>query len=90
MSVRINIPHEWRHHTKDHTIVEVRGDTVGQCLNDLVRQFPRIELGLFDKDGKLQNYVSIYINRESSYPEVMTTPVKDGDEIDMVIMIGGG
>jgi len=90
MSTRINIPHEWRHHTKNNSIVEVCGNTVGQCLNDLVRQFPKIKLGLFDKDGKLQNYVSIYINRESSYPEVMTMPIKDGDEIDMVIMIGGG
>jgi len=90
MSVRINIPHEWRHHTKNHATVEVRGDTVGQCLNDLVRQFPQIRQGLFDKDNKLQNYVQVYVNRESSYQEEMAEPVKDGGEIDMVIMIGGG
>jgi len=90
MSVRINIPHEWRHLTNDQAMVKVHGDTVGQCFNDLVRQFPKIRQGLYDENGKLQNYVDIYVNRESSYPEELAKAVRDGDEIAMILLIGGG
>jgi len=90
MSVRIKIPHDWHHLTNNQAIVEVHSDTVGQCLDDLVRQFPKIRPGLFDKNGKLQNYVNLYVNGESSHPEEMAKPVKDGDEIALIPMIGGG
>jgi hypothetical protein len=45
---------------------------------------------LFDKKGKFLNYVDIYVNLESSYPEELTKPVKDGDELSITIIIGGG
>jgi len=90
MSVRINIPHDWRHLTNDQTIVEVHSDTVGKCLDDLVGQFPKMRQGLFDKDGKLQNYVDIYVNRESFYPEELAKQVEDGDELHIMFLIGGG
>lgn len=88
--VRINIPVYWRHLTNNQAVVEVHGDTVGQCLDDLVRQFPKIRQGLFDKNGKLLNYVYIYVNLESSYPQELTKLVKHGDEISIIPMISGG
>ena len=41
---------------------QVNGTTVGQCLNDLVNQFPVITPKIFDKKSKLLNYVDIYVN----------------------------
>jgi molybdopterin converting factor small subunit len=34
--------------------------------------------------------VEIYVNMESSYPEELAKPVKDGDELYIVIIISGG
>ena len=90
MSVRINLhPHLYQF-TNDQTIVEVNGSTVGECVNQLVKQFPQIKPMLFDKGGKLLNYVDIYVNGESSYPEELAKPVKDGDELHITIIIAGG
>jgi molybdopterin converting factor small subunit len=90
MSVKINIHPVLYHFTDDQDVVEVDGSTVGQCLEQLVARFPQIRRGLFGKDGKLLNYVDIYVNGESAYPEELAKPVKDGDELHLILMLAGG
>ncbi len=90
MSVRVNIYLTLRHLTHGQETVEVNGNTVGECLDDLVKQMPDIEEKIFDKKGKLLTYVDIYVNKKSSYPEELAKPVKDGDELSVTFIIAGG
>lgn len=90
MSVKVNIHRSLRHLTNEQAKADVNGNAVGQCLYDLVKQFPRIETKLFDKKGKLLNYVDIYVNAKSSYPEELSKPVNDGDKLSITLIIGGG
>jgi len=90
MGIKVNIHPGLHQFTNGQDVAEVNGNTVGRCLDDLVRQFPGIEKGLFDKNGNLLNYADIYVNLESSYPEELTKPVKDGDELHITLMIAGG
>ena len=90
MSVKVNIHPILYHLTNDQDVAEVNGSTVGQCLEQLVAQFPEIKQGLFGKDSQLLDYVDIYVNGESAYPEELAKPTKDGDTIHIVLMIAGG
>jgi len=90
MSVTINLHPSLHRVTDGQTTVKVNGNTVGQCLDELVKQFPKIKSWLFDKKGQLRNYVDIYVNQESSYPEELAKPVKDGDELHLTLIIAGG
>ena len=63
---------------------------MGECLNYFVKQFPDIEKVLFEENGKLHSYLSIYVNREDTYPEELAKPVRDGDEIHLPSIVGGG
>ncbi len=90
MGIKIDIHPTLHQFTNGQAVAEVNGDTVGQCLDDLVKQFPSIEKILFDKKGKLLSYVDIYVNLESSYPEELAKPVKDGDELHITLVIAGG
>lgn len=90
MSVKINIHPFFSHLTNDQTVVEVNGNTVGQCLEQLVAQFPQLRKRLFEKDGSVSRLVDIYVNGESAYPEELAKPVKDGDEIHTEVIISGG
>ena len=90
MSVKINIHSFFSHLTNGQEIVEANGNTVGQCLEHLVTQFPGLRKWLFEKDGKLNRLVDIYVNLESSYPEELAKPVKDGDELHIIVIISGG
>lgn len=90
MGIKVNIHPALYQYTNTQGIAEVNGDTVGQCLDNLVKQFPGIEKALFDKQGKLLNYIEIYVNGESTYPEELAKAVKEGDELHIVITIAGG
>ncbi|MFH1624858.1 MAG: MoaD/ThiS family protein [Pseudomonadota bacterium] len=90
MSIKINIPPHSQHLIDNVGVVEVNGNTVGECLKHLVQKFPGIKTGLFNKDGKLFDYVDLYVNEESAFPEELAKPVKDGDELHIVMMIAGG
>jgi molybdopterin converting factor small subunit len=90
VSVKVNIHPVLRYMTNGQKVVEVKGKTVGECLKQLVAEFPKIESALFNKDGRLLSYIEIYVNHESSYPEELNKKVKAGDEIHIVLMVTGG
>jgi molybdopterin synthase sulfur carrier subunit len=89
MSVTINLGGLHRL-TDGQATVKVEGKTVGQCLEGLVKQFPKIKPRLFDKKGKLHSYVEIYVNQESAYPEELAKAVRDGDELHLMELVAGG
>lgn len=90
MSIQINISQFLQHLTNDVKVVNVNGKTVGDCLNDLVGQFPQLETLLFDKEGELLKLLNVYVNGESAYPEELAKSVNDGDKLDIMYTIVGG
>ena len=71
-------------------VVEVTGHTTGECLKDLESRFPVIKQLIRDKRGQLRRYCEILVNSKSTYPDELTTPVKDGDQINIMIFVAGG
>jgi molybdopterin converting factor small subunit len=90
MAIRVHIHTTHRQFTDGLEVVPVEGNTVGECLNQLVRQFPGMEKALFAKKDKLLNIVEVYVNHTTAYPNELIKPVKDGDEIHLVLMLAGG
>lgn len=70
--------------------MDVSGNTVGECLRDLVSQYPEIEKEIFDKKGNLLSVLEIYLNGVSAYPDELKKAVKDGDGIHLLTMLAGG
>jgi molybdopterin converting factor small subunit len=71
-------------------VVPVEGKTVGECLEQLIKQFPGMETALFAKKDKLRNVVEVFVNHATAYPNELLKPVKDGDEINLLVMLAGG
>lgn len=90
MSAEIELSPIFARYSNNQLNVKVEGSTVGECLNDLIRQFPNLEKMLLNKEGKLQHAYDVYINGESAYPMEMKKPVKDGDKLNIVFIIHGG
>jgi len=88
--IKIKIPSYMRSFTNNMEVVEVNGSTVGECLSHLVKQFPGMKKQLFSKNGNLFENIIISINGESAYPKQLTKPVKEGDELNILLIIGGG
>lgn len=90
LGIKVHIHRTHRIHTGGKGVVEVEGRTVGECLEHLVKQYPGMREGLFDRRGKLLNVVEVYVNHETAYPEELAKRVKDGDEIHLILMLAGG
>ena len=90
MSIRIEISPVFSRYVGNQLNVEVNGTTIGECLHDLARQHPDVNRVFLDRDGNLLRTYDIYINGESVYPLRMTTPVKDGDKLNLLMIINGG
>lgn len=90
MSVVVHIHKTHRQHTNGLSKIEVEGNTVAQCLDHLVKQYPVLKEALFEKRDKLRNNIEIYVNLESAYPNELAKAVKDGDEIHLTVMLAGG
>ncbi|MFH1383122.1 MAG: MoaD/ThiS family protein [Chloroflexota bacterium] len=90
MSVKIQLASYLAQFTNGREVVEVKGKTVGECLRHLAGEFPAIEKRLFAEKDRLHDFVSIYINDEEAYPDELAKPVKDGDLLQVLFMIGGG
>ena len=90
MAVRVRIHPFLRKLTGGREVVDVRGKTVGDCLEDLEAQFPGIKQQICDPEGTLVDPWEIYVNSESSHPEGMAKPVEEGDELAIMALILGG
>jgi molybdopterin converting factor small subunit len=70
--------------------VEVQGRDLGECLKDIMKRFPGIDKKLFGSNGKLKGYVEIMVNGQSTYPQELAYPVKDGDSVSVLVFLAGG
>jgi molybdopterin converting factor small subunit len=90
MSIKVNIHPMLRFHTDGHEVVEVKGNTVGECLDNVFLEYPELKTDLLEEDNTLKRHFEIFVNAETAYPEELNMPVKDGDEIYIIMMVVGG
>jgi len=90
VSPKVNVQYFLPHLTNDRDSIEIEGGTVKECLDRMVELFPQMRRWLFREDGQLANFIDIFVNLESTFPDELTRPVKDGDEIFIVMMLNAG
>ncbi len=91
MAVKILIPTALRQYTNDLASIEVVGETVGDLFLAFTREFPEIRKHLFLEDGKIRNFVNVYVNDDDiRHLQRSATPVKDSDVVSIVPSVAGG
>jgi len=91
MPVTVRIPTPLRALAKGNADVQAKGDTIGDLIGDLERQFPGLRERLLDDAGELRRFINIYVNQEDiRFLDNKATALKDGDEVAIVPAIAGG
>ncbi|MGZ8391738.1 MAG: molybdopterin-synthase adenylyltransferase MoeB [Gemmatimonadales bacterium] len=91
MSVTVSIPTPLRPFTGGHDSIELAGDTVGQVLDGLMAAHTGLRRHLLQDDGRLRNFVSLYLNEiDIRHLASTATPVRSGDVLTIVPSIAGG
>lgn len=91
MSSKVLIPTALKQYAQNQGSVELQGENVGEILTNLIETFPDIKKHLFSEDGKIRNFVNVYVNDDDiRYLEQNQTKLKDGDVISIVPSVAGG
>ena len=90
MSVIVKLPPVLQEFSGGVETLEVSGQTVDECLNQLEARFPGIRESLLDRQGKLLRVFGIYLNSDGLYSVELDSPVRDGDEIVILNFLMGG
>ncbi len=87
----VSIPTALRQSAGGQASIVVQAGKIGEALASLTAQFPDLKKHLFDANGKLRNFVNIYVNDEDiRFLQKEDTVVKENDEISIVPSIAGG
>jgi molybdopterin converting factor small subunit len=90
MTVEINIPPALQALADGVSKIDVRGSTVGECLEELAERYPALKKKLFTGKGKLPKGMNIFINRVGAYPDPLARQVRDGDKVHIAYSVLGG
>jgi len=90
VSITVNISTSLQAYTNTTKTVETEGSTVSECLQHLGEEFPRLKGHLFDTSGELVSYYRIFVNRKIIDSSNLDKPIKDGDELSIMMMGRGG
>ena len=78
-------------YTAGQEVIEINGNTVGECLKNLVKKFPSEKPWLFQKQSEtLTHGIIVLINGETLQPFNLDKQVKDGDELSLTFVLTGG
>jgi molybdopterin converting factor small subunit len=91
VSVSVRLPTILRTQAGGLSEVSAEGGTVGEVVDDVVRQFPGTASHLKAPDGGLHRFVNVYLDDEDvRYLGGLTTPVADGAQLSIVPAVAGG
>ena len=90
MSTRVLLHPYFNNIVNDMEMVDASGETVMQIIEDIDRRYPGFKAEVVDERGKFYGFLEIYLNGEGLLPGETEKRVKDGDEIAIVTMAGGG
>src|SRR5688572_29702114 len=89
--VRIVIPTPLRQYAGNQDAVEVDARSVREALAGLIERHDQLRRHLFADDGRLRNFVNVYVNEEDiRFLEKDGTALNAGDTISIVPSIAGG
>jgi len=88
---RILIPTPLRPYTGEQASVTVEGGNVDQALRALVDAHPGLRPHLYDDEGRLRNFVNVYVGDDDiRYRERGETAVDEESEVSIVPSVAGG
>jgi molybdopterin converting factor small subunit len=90
MKTKIHLYSGLQQYVNNRDFVEVFGNTIQECLNNLVEQFPDLKRIIYDKTGDLIPNVMVSINLQSPSREKLEKTIDPGDEIYIIMVIAGG
>lgn len=90
MKVNVRLSGFLRKLAEQQDVIEVTGNTLEECLISLELRFPEMKEWLHDREGNLQTHIWLFVNGQMIYHDNLRVPLDNGDEILLLLAVGGG
>ena len=70
------------------TLVEARGATLGELMDDLDRRYPGIRFRIIDEQNRMRPHIRFFVNQEAVFD--LSLPLSEDDEVVIVQALSGG
>ena len=91
MSVEVRIPSPLKSLTGGKDVIQSKGSTVGEVIQEVISVYPQLRERLCDEKGDVRRFINIFLNDEDiRFMKNLETPVKDGDSLSIIPAIAGG
>ncbi len=89
--VTVEIPTALRAFAGNQDAVQLDGETVGDLLQQLGSAYPQMRKHLFDEQGKLRNFVNVYVNDDDiKHLDKEQTRLTEKDVVSIIPSVAGG
>ena len=87
----LRIPTPLRTYTGGNNQVEIKGSTVAEAMDDLVRQYPDMKQHIFSEDGQLRPFINLFLGDDNIRDlQGMDTPIAENQRLLLIPSIAGG
>lgn len=87
----VRLPTVLRQHAGGQASVHANGETLGEVLEDLVRQFPLLAGQVVTEEGALHKFVNVYVNDDDvRYIGRLEAKVGSDDTVSILPAVAGG
>jgi molybdopterin synthase sulfur carrier subunit len=91
VAVTVRLPTIMRSNAGGQSEIKAEGATIGEVIDDIVRQFPGTATHLKAPDGGVHRFVNVYLNDEDvRYLGKLETAVTESDTVSIVPAVAGG
>lgn len=88
---KLMIPASLKAYVGGTNVIELSGRTVGELLAKLKGKYPDIKNHLYDEEGKLRNFVNVYVgSQDIRHLNQLQTPLQEKSEVTIVPSVAGG
>lgn len=91
MSVKVRIPTILRTYTGGASEVTAEGQTLGEVLDSLDKEYSGIRARVLDDEGKLRRFVNVYVGEEDvRFASGLETATPEGTQVSIIPAVAGG
>lgn len=91
MSIEVRIPSPLKSLTGGKGVIQGKGRTVGEVIQEIVSTYPQLRERLCDEKGEMRRFINIFLNNEDiRFLKNLDTPVSEGDTLSLIPAIAGG
>lgn len=86
----VSIPPPYRGPTSGAAQVEAAGSSVRECLEDVGARFPGFGDQVFDAEGNVHRFVTLFVNGEEIGRDEIDRAVAGDDRVEVMAALAGG